>query len=353
MSVAAEKTLREALKRGTFDGAYYICGEDDFQKEDAMKQLVDKAIEPGMRDFNMDVRRAQEMDAKSLDAALSALPMMSDRRVLVIREAGSLKKDARKVLDRYLAAPSPDVMVILFETSGGKTDKELARNSTPLDFNFLSGNRIPRWISHQASTQFQTKITPDAVELLQSAVGTDLNLLIAELDKLASYAYGREIEESDVTAVVGVRRGETMSDFLDQVAMRNVSAALELVPQILSQPKTTAVSLVMALATQTIALAWGTARRTEGTSQGRLEGEYMNTFLKQAGSVFTGRSWRSAAEAWAGAAGRWSAEAADKALDALLDADIALKDTRFSSEEQVMATLVLAMCIDDERSMAA
>ncbi len=352
MSANALKTLRDALKRGTFDGAYYICGEDDFQKEDAVKQLIQQAIEPGMRDFNMETKRAQELDGKTLDAALSVLPMMADRRVVVIKDAGSLKKDARKVLDRYLANPSPDVMVILLEASGGKTDKDLSRNSTPMEFDYLSADRIPKWIVHCASTQFQTKINPEAAELLQAAIGTDLHQLTAELDKLTSFAYGREIQESDVTAVVGVRRGETMADFLDEVAMRNVAKALELLPQILSQPKMTAVSMVMALATQTIALAWGKAKRNEGLSQGRLQGEYFN-FLKQAGSVFTGRPWGSAASAWAGAVERWSTESLERALGALLDADITLKETRFSSEEQVMATLVLTMCVDDERSMAA
>lgn len=352
MSATALKTLRDALKRGSFDGAYYICGEDDFQKEDAVKQLVEAAIEPGMRDFNMDVKRAQEVDAKSLDAMLSALPMMADRRVLVIKDASTLKKDARKVLDKYLASPSPDVMVILLETSAGKTDNDLAKNSTPMEFDYLSADRIPKWITHYATTQFQTKITPEAADLLQTAVGTDLHLLVAELDKLASFAYGREIQESDVSAVVGVRRGETMADFLDQVAMRNVTKALELLPQILSQPKMSAVSMVMALATQTIALAWGKAKRNEGLSLGRLQGEYFN-FLKQAGSVFTGRPWGSAATAWASAVERWTTESLDRALNALLEADVTLKETRFSSEEQVMATLVLAMCVEDERSMAA
>ena len=60
MSAYALKTMRDALKRGTFDGAYYICGEDDFQKEDAMRQLIAAAIEPAMRDFNMEVRHAQD-----------------------------------------------------------------------------------------------------------------------------------------------------------------------------------------------------------------------------------------------------------------------------------------------------
>ena len=348
----ALKTLRDTLKRGIFDGAYYIHGEDDFQKDDALRQLVDAAVEPAMRDFNMEVTRAQDLDAKSLDAALSALPMMADRRILVVRDAGALKKDARKVLDKYLANPSPDVLVLLVETSGEKVDKDLVRTATPLEFEFLTADRIPRWISHYASTHFNSKITSEAAELLQTAVGTDLHLLVSELDKLASFTNGREIEERDVAAVVGVRRGETMADFLDQVAMRNVSKALDLVPLILSQPKTSAVQMVMALTVQTIALAWGKARIREGLSQSRLQGEYFG-LMKQSGSLFTGRSWGSAATAWASASDRWSPASLDRALEALLEADHALKETRLSSEEQIMSSLVLSMCVEDDRSIAA
>jgi len=352
VSATALKTLRDAIKRGTFDGAYYVYGEDDFQKNDAVKQLVAAAIEPAMRDFNMESLRAQETDAKTLDSALSALPMLADRRVIVIRDAGSLKKDARKVLDKYLERPSPDVLVILVEASGGKSDKDLPRTTTPLEFDPLTADRIPKWIAHYASTEFQMKITPEATELLQSAAGTDLLQLVSELDKLASYTGGREVEESDVAAVVGVRRGETMADFLDQVAYRNAGKALELLPHILSQPKTSAVQLVMALTVQTIALAWAKAKRAEGLPAGRLQTELFN-LLKMSGSAFTGRPWGSAVSTWSATVDRWSSESLDRALASLLDADAALKETRVSSEEQVMATLVLAMCVEDDRTMAA
>ena len=348
----ALKTLHDALKKGRFDGAYYICGEDEFRKEDATRKLSAAAIEPAMRDFNMEVRRGSDFDARSLDAALSALPMLADRRIVVIRDASTLKKDARKVLDQYLEKPSPDVMVLIVETAGGKTDKDLLSRSTPLEFSFLSADRIPAWIRDHTSTQLGMKITAQAVDLLQSAVGTDLHQLVAELDKLASYAHGREIEESDVSAVVGVKRGETMADFLDQVAARNATRALDLLPHVLAQPKTSGVQLVMALATQTIALAWGKARIDEGLSQTRLQGEYFG-FLKQAGSAFTGRSWGSAAQAWAQAVSRWSHASLDRALGALLEADIALKETKFSSEEQIVATLVLSMCVENDKSIAA
>ncbi len=350
--MSALKTLRDAIKKGALAGAYYVCGEDEFQKEDAMRQLIAATIEPATRDFNLDVRRAQDMDGKALDAALLALPLMADRRVIVIREAGNLKKDARKVLDRYLDHASPEMVLILVEAAGGKTDKELAEKATVLDFARLSGDRVPRWIADYASTELQSEITLEAAELLQTAVGTDLHQLAAELDKLASYVNGGEIDEAAVAAVVGVRRGETMADCLDQIAMQNFSCALELLPHVLAQPKTSAVQIVMALGTQTIALAWGRARMTQGLSRNKLAGEYY-TLLKESGSPFTGRSWGSAVAAWTRAVEKWNAASLDRATDALLEADLALKDSRFSSEEQVLATLILSMSVGDGRSMSA
>lgn len=352
MSISALKTLRDILKGDTFDGAYYVCGEDDFQKEDAMRRLIAAIVDPVTRDFNLEIRLAQDLDGKGLDAALSALPMMAQRRVLVIRDAGSLKKDARKALDRHLVRPASGMVILLIEASGGKVDKELAKNATVIEFGFLTGDSIPKWIVHHVRTHLKTGITVGACELLQNAVGTDLHQLVAELDKLASFTNGQEIDEAAVTAVVGVRRGETMADVLDEVAMKNATKALVLLPQVLSQPKISGVTLVMALTTQTIALSWGKARIAEGLSQGRLSSEYYD-FLKGNSSSYTGRPWGSAVAAWSRAVERWTTDSLERAMDALLDADVALKETRLSSEEQVLATLIFSMCIEDERSIAA
>ena len=40
MSITAAKTLAQILKRNSLEGAFYICGEDEFQKEVAMKKLI-------------------------------------------------------------------------------------------------------------------------------------------------------------------------------------------------------------------------------------------------------------------------------------------------------------------------
>jgi DNA polymerase III subunit delta len=353
MSDTALKSLRETVKRGSFDAAYYICGEDAFQKESATKQLVTAALDPAVKDFNLDVWKAQDLDAKSFDGVVSSMPMMSDRRVMVVRDVGALKKDARSAVERYLEKPSADVLLLLVETHGGKTDRELARRSTVLEFASLAGDRVPRWITHYSSTELGTEITQEAAELLYGAVGNELHQIAAELDKLASFSNGREITEEAVAAVVGIRRGETMADLLDTVARRDVKKSLTLIEHVLGQPKTSAVTIVMALSAQTAALAWGRAQLDEGLSRSRLQGEYFE-LLKQSGSVFMGgRPWGTAVRTWVSAIESWDQKSLQRSLDALLTADITLKETRFSSEEQVLTTLVLAMCIGDGSRIAA
>ncbi len=353
MSASSLKTLRDAIKRQSFDGAYYISGEDDYQKDDAVRQLIEAALEPETRDFNLDTRRAADLEAEILGVLLSTPPLMAERRVIVIREVGALRKEARKVLDQYLNHPVPDLLLLMIGTAGSKADLSLSASSTPLQFDPLTGDRIPKWITHRATTELGVKITEPAIELLQAAVGGDLHQLAGELDKLASYIEGhsQEISEEAVATVVGVKRGETQSDLLDAVADRNAARALGLVPHVLAQPKTTAVSIVMALSTQMLAISWGRARMDEGLSRARLAQEYLD-LLKETGA-FTGRPWGSATPVWARAAERWSRESLDRALEFLLEVDIALKESRVSSEEQLLSTVVLCLCAADEKRAAA
>jgi DNA polymerase-3 subunit delta len=352
---AIERAFWRSLKAREFVGAYCIYGEDDFLKERAVKELVRAAVEEATRDFNLDVRQGGELDAETLGTLLSTPPMMAERRVVVVSDAAALKKDAKGWLDGYLERTAErtgaaDVVLVLVYASGekGKPDKTVLGRTLAVDFAPLSWDRLPKWIAHHASTELGVSVTDAAAELLQQAVGNDLAALASELDKLASFTRGAEIDEGAVTAVVGVRRGETLADFLDLVARRDAARALALVPHILTQPKVNGVTIVMALTTQTLALAWGEAALGRGLAQGRLQGEYFN-FLKSGGGPYTGRPWGDAVRAWAASASKWDARALDAALEALLAADIALKDTRVSSDEQTIATLVLALCATSAR----
>jgi DNA polymerase III subunit delta len=341
MASAGEKALHSALKKRVFDPVYYLFGDDDFLKEQATRDLIEAAVDPSTRDFNLETRRAGELDAEALDALLSTPPMLAERRVVVLRDVDKMKKSARTLLDRYLARPAHDTVLVLVAPSGTKTDKALSDRATAVEYAPLTGDRLPRWVAHHAQHALGRAITPEAVALLVEAVGGDLAQLAVELEKLASYAT-ETIDERAVADVVGVRRGQSLGDLLDAVAAKDANTALGLIPIILQLPKTTAVSVVMALTVQTLALGYGVATLASGTSQRGLFNELM-ALLKETGA-FPHRPWGEAVNAWTKHAARWSAGEIDDALHALLAADVALKETRLSSPEQLLATLVLALC---------
>jgi hypothetical protein len=129
-------------------------------------------------------------------------------------------------------------------------------------------------------------------------------------------------------------------------------AALAMLPAVMLQPKTNGVTTVMALAAQTMVIGWAQAARERGTPASRLSSELFD-LLKTSGSVFTGRSWGEFVSTCARSSDQWTARNVDDALDALLDADTRLKDTRVATDEQILANLVLMMCGVATRRRAA
>ena len=343
-----DRAFYKSLASRSFERAYSLHGDEEFLKDAAVRQLLAAALDPATRDFNLDTRDAASVSAEELASLLATPPMMADRRVVLVRDAASLRKDARAAVDHFLQRPASTnadiVLVLVFGPADrGKPDRSLVQRTFSLETEPLTGNRVPKWIAHHAQTVLGVAVTDEAASLLVDHAGNDLAALAGELDKLASYTNGATIDEQAVSAVVGVRRGETLGDFLDLVAQRDAPRALALLAHVLDQPKVSAVPIVMALATQTQALAWGRAMRARGMSAGRLEREYYE-LLKAAGGAYTGRPWGEAVKSWAKVLDVWDDAALDRAMESLLAADIALKETRVSSDEEILARLVLSMC---------
>ena len=100
-------TLLRSLKRGDVAPAYYFYGAEDLLKEEAIRGLLDRVLDPGLRDFNLDQRSAAQADAEEVYSLCRTPAMMADRRVVVLSdvEAWKRKTRARTVVLDYLAEP--------------------------------------------------------------------------------------------------------------------------------------------------------------------------------------------------------------------------------------------------------
>jgi DNA polymerase-3 subunit delta len=349
MSRGALQALHKNIEQKNFERAYYLYGDEDFLKEATLQALIARAVDPATRDFNLDQRRSAGLDGASLGMLLGSPPMLADRRLIVLREVGGLKKDARAVLEQYLRKPAPDIVLVLVSSAGDKADSALMQLATAVEFAPLEGPRVAAWMMDHARNVHQARLSEEAAEFLAATVGSDLATLAAEIDKSVSYG-GQDIELATVEAVIGVRHGETLGDLLEAVAQRQAATALRLVAPVLSQPKNGLVPTIWALGTQLLAIGIAAATRRTGASESALRGRMWE--LLRSGSINAGSPWGEAVDRWMRSVPLWSDADVQSGVRVLLAADRSAKDSRVATDEQILSSVVLSLCGDAQRVAA-
>jgi DNA polymerase-3 subunit delta len=334
--------LLRSLKRGDPETVYYLHGEEDVLKDEAVRALVDRAVPAEMRDFNVDTRAAAELDVELLHALLNTPPMLAQRRAVVLRGVEQLRKKSkpREALVAYLRHPSPDTLLILVQSDSEDPETDLAGPSTTVAADRLPPERAVRWVAHAAGRMGLT-VDPAAAELLVETVGADLSALRQELEKLAVLVIGRPAETTDIATLVGVRRGETLQDLIDAALARDAARAARLVEGVLAQAGMSGVRIVNALGTALVGTALARAELDRGTPPARLPDAMFRHLL--AARPFGLRSYKIEAGQWAEWGARWTAADLRRALRLALGADIALKSSGVTDDGGVLRQLVLSL----------
>src|SRR6059036_2493414 len=107
--------LLRSLKQGAPDPVYYLHGEEDVLKDEAVRVLLERAVDPAARDFNLDQRAAADLDPEAFNALVNTPPMLTATRVVVLRGMEQLRKTAkvRQELLHYLDVPNPTTVLVL------------------------------------------------------------------------------------------------------------------------------------------------------------------------------------------------------------------------------------------------
>ena len=120
--------LRRALAKGAPAAAYYLHGGEGILKDEALAAILGAALEPGTRDFNLDLLSAQDIDPGAIAGACAVMPMMAERRAVVVRdvEAWKRKNKAKGQVVEYLERPIAGAVLVLIQGNGDDPDDALA-----------------------------------------------------------------------------------------------------------------------------------------------------------------------------------------------------------------------------------
>src|ERR1041384_5825909 len=128
------ETFSRLVRSGEIPPAVYLYGEEDVLKDEAVRAILHRLVEPGLRDFNVGQRGAAQLDPEAVETLCNTRPMMADRRVVIIREVEAWNKRARgkAALLHYLEKPAPETVVVLARGAAPRDD-ERDRNDPDAD----------------------------------------------------------------------------------------------------------------------------------------------------------------------------------------------------------------------------
>ncbi len=338
----------KSLRDGHISPVYYLTGDADLLKDELVGAIVEAAIEPGGRDFNLDVRAAGEVDAPGLQSLVETLPVFAARRVVVIRNLEQWRKNTKpwEALRRYLQNPSPTTVLVLVHGAGEPANPALAQAGVHVEVAVPGPEALRQWVAHRAQ-RLGVNLAAEGLEHLVRAVGGDLGHLATELDKLAA-AVGpeRAVGPDEVAQLVGVNRGETVEDWVGAILARDLRRALQLTDVVLPQAGVTGVRMVMTLGTELVGLRLARALADGGVAGARLERALLAELRKARPPG--GRDWSAQARSWSTAVRHWDGAALDRALAAAYAADRSLKSTTLGDDRDVLRGLVLSLGVQEE-----
>ena len=251
--------LRRALGSDP-GGAFYLHGEDEFRKSEAVRALVTAHLDPATKDFNLDRLRGSELDTETLASRLGTPPMMAEWRVVVITETEALagSKRARDLLMDAAQNPPPGLALILSCTvpprSSARFYRDLARHARSVEFKSVRADDLPGWLMDWARDRHDRTMEETAARALAAGIGSDLAVLAREVEKLDTMLESGE----PITPAVVERAGTRVPrqdrwGWFDLVAERKFEEAMRGL-EVLLQHGESGVGLTIGLATHFLRL---------------------------------------------------------------------------------------------------
>jgi DNA polymerase-3 subunit delta len=236
-------SIRSDIESDDLKPIYLLFGQEAHLARQAYDLLFAAAVAGGPRGFNDQVFEGRSASGDAIAGAAQHMPMMAKRRVIVVRNAGDLKKDDQDRLAVYCARPSPTTVVILLGSDAskkvfdgrGKLAKALKKVGRWCDFKKLYGRTLKTWIDNEARA-LGKRLDADGADVFEALMGNDLAQIANGLRHAALFVGEEErITREDLGEVLVGRRAEALWDLLDAVGRRDLQPALANLQQLWRQ----------------------------------------------------------------------------------------------------------------------
>jgi DNA polymerase III subunit delta len=235
-----------ALQKGHYDPVYILHGEEPYFIDKISDYIEANALSEADKGFNQVVMYGKDATVQTVMANARRFPMMSDRQVVIIKEAQEIadlkKEEAEKLLIDYIKNPLPSTILVFchkHKTLDGRKafGKVAAEYATVLLSEKIREYKVGEWVSEYVRSKGHS-IGMKATQMLADYIGADLSRLANEIDKMLINFQGKvEVNEAMIQQYVGISKDYNVFELQKALGERNLSKAMDIVKYFEANPK--------------------------------------------------------------------------------------------------------------------
>ncbi|MCD8318513.1 MAG: DNA polymerase III subunit delta [Paraprevotella sp.] len=248
--VTYEEIIR-AVRAGDYAPVYYLMGEESYYIDKVSEFIVDSVLKEDQKDFNLTVCYGTDVTVDDVINAAKRYPMMSDRQVVLVREAQNLPGKER--LSFYLEHPQRSTVLVLCHKHGVlDRRKKLAMDIQKVGILFESKkmyeSQLPGFVTAYLRRKGIT-MEPNAVMMMCEFVGSDLSRLSGELDKLIlSLPKGMtRIQAAFVEQHIGISKDFNNFELVSALVVKDILKVNRIVKYFNDNPKKFSLQLTLSV----------------------------------------------------------------------------------------------------------
>ncbi len=229
------KSLNEDLKTGKFKQIYLLYGEEAYLKKQYKERFI-KAMLPEGDTMNYAYYEGKNTDIKEVIDLAETLPFFAERRLIVFENTGFFKSAGADLAD-YIGDMPDTTYFIFIESEVDKRSrlyKAVKAKGHIVELGVQDENTLRRWVQGLVKKEHKNMEPGDIVYFLNK-VGTDMENITKELEKLVCYAMDRDVlTREDIDAVCVTQITSHIFEMVNAVAEKNQRKALDLYYELLA-----------------------------------------------------------------------------------------------------------------------
>ena len=166
---------------------YLLYGEEEYFIDLICDKLVGKIINKSEKEFDLNVFYGKDSTIEMIIESLKKYPMISDKNVVILKEAQILKSKLQKINHFIKKNITNTILIICFKENKIDKRKEfyklIEKTGIIFESKKLYENQIVDWIKNRVY-ELGLKIDYDSIKILYSFLGDNLNKIDNELKKL-------------------------------------------------------------------------------------------------------------------------------------------------------------------------